>query len=158
MPPSPQSAGVLSFERAQEFIQQHSRKLKATRSESVAIEHALNRVLAEPVLADRDFPPFRRATRDGYAVKAADLSTIPATLGVMGQVRAGSNYQGIIQSRQAVEIMTGAPVPEGADAVVMVEYTQPNGQQVEILRGVTLVKTSSRRAVKERLARKCSLR
>src|SRR5215831_18413057 len=126
MPLSTQSAGVLSFERAQEFIQQHSRKLKATRSESVAIEHALNRVL----------PPFRRATRDGYAVKAADLRTIPATLGVMGQVKAGSNYQGIIQSGQAVEIMTGAPVPEGADAVVMVEYTQPNGQQVEILRRV----------------------
>ena len=136
MPPSPQSAGVLSFERAQELIQLHCQKLKPIGSESVAIEHALNRVLAEPVLADRDFPPFPRATRDGYALKAADLSTIPATLGVMGQVKAGSNYQGIIQSGQAVEIMTGAPVPEGADAVVMVEYTQPNGRQVEILRGV----------------------
>src|SRR5262249_51086921 len=94
MHPSPQSAGVLSFERAQELIQQHSGKVKAAASESVSIEHALNRVLAEAILADRDFPPFPRATRDGYAVKAADLSMIPASLRVMGQVKAGSNYQG----------------------------------------------------------------
>src|SRR5215510_5765569 len=137
MHPSPQSAGVLSFERAQELIQQHSGKVKAAASESVSIERALNRVLAEAVLADRDFPPFPRATRDGYAVKAADLSTIPATLRVIGQVKAGSNYQGTIQFGQTVEIMTGAPVPAGADSVVMVEYTQPKGQQVEIARAVS---------------------
>jgi len=131
-----QPAGVLPFEQAYETVQQHCGNLKPRASELVAIEHALNRVLAEAVLADRDFPPFPRATRDGYAVRGADLSKIPASLHVVGQVKAGSNYHGSIQSGQAVEIMTGAPVPAGADAVVMVEYTQPKGQQVEILRGV----------------------
>ena len=85
---------------------------------------ALGRVLAEPVLADRDFPPFPRATRDGYAIRASDLSPGGATvLRVVGQVRAGDSYDLPVAPGEAVEIMTGAAVPPGADAVVMVEYT-----------------------------------
>jgi molybdopterin molybdotransferase len=93
-------------------------------------------VLAEAVVADRDFPPFPRSTRDGYAVRSADLSRIPAILKLVGEIRAGENLENIpkISAGQAVEIMTGAPVPESADAVVMIENTVRYGEQIEIAR------------------------
>lgn len=97
-------------------------------------------MLAEDILADRDFPPFARATRDGYAIRSEDLQCSPAELTVVGQIRAGGNLpQGFsrLQNGQAVSIMTGAPVPDGADAVVMVEYTEHAGQRVRALRSVT---------------------
>ena len=93
-------------------------------------------MLAEPILADRDFPPYPRATRDGYAVRAADIQTVPATLQVIGQLKAGASSRATIKSGEALEIMTGAAVPQSADAVVMVEYTKHNGERVEILRAV----------------------
>jgi molybdopterin molybdotransferase len=98
----------------------------------------LGRVLAEPVLADRDFPPFPRATRDGYAVRATDLKTVPVTLRVIGQIKAGANFNARVASGEAAEIMTGAAVPAGADAVVMVEYTahDHSSDQVEVQRAV----------------------
>ncbi|HEY4675548.1 MAG TPA: gephyrin-like molybdotransferase Glp, partial [Candidatus Angelobacter sp.] len=79
---------------------------------------------AEPVKADRDFPPFPRATRDGFAVRADDLARGMTLLRVVGQVRAGDSYDLPVASGEAVEIMTGAAVPAEADAVVMVEYTE----------------------------------
>jgi molybdopterin molybdotransferase len=91
----------------------------------------LGRVLAEGILADRDFPPFARAARDGYAVRAADLAEIPARIEVVGEVKAGDWPEPGVCSvgrGQAVGIMTGAPLPEGADAVVMVEHTLPIGE------------------------------
>lgn len=96
------------------------------------------RILAEDVLADRDLPPFRRATRDGFAVRAADVANVPAELECIGEARAGKPWLGDFGSRPhaAVEIMTGAPLPEGADAVVMVEYTRREGSRVEVLRSV----------------------
>ena len=94
---------------------------------------SLGRVLAEPVVADRDFPPFARATRDGYAIRAADLNVDgPASLRVVGQIKAGSHYDRTLSAGEAVEIMTGAPVPGGADAVVMIEYTAIHEQGTEI--------------------------
>jgi molybdopterin molybdotransferase len=75
--------------------------------------------LAEDIRADRDYPPFHRSMRDGFAVRAAE---IPGTLKVIGEVRAGQTFAGLVNAGEAVEIMTGAPVPEGADAVVMVEH------------------------------------
>jgi molybdopterin molybdotransferase len=96
-------------------------------SESVALESAAGRVLAEGVLADRDYPAVARAVRDGYAVRTADL---PGTLDVIGEVRAGEIFGGEVGRGQAVEIMTGAPVPRGADAVVMLEYVQRDGARV----------------------------
>ncbi len=77
------------------------------------------RILARDIFADRDYPPFNRSTRDGFAVGAADSRK---KLLLVGEVRAGQIFSGVIQPGQAVEIMTGAPVPEGADAVVMVEH------------------------------------
>jgi molybdopterin molybdotransferase len=100
---------------------------------------AAGRVLAEPVAADRDLPPFPRSTRDGYAVRSSDLSKLPGALEVIAEIKAGARLDEIppsIASGQVASIMTGAPVPDGADAVVMVEYTRPQGARVEVAKGV----------------------
>jgi molybdopterin molybdotransferase len=94
---------------------------------------AAGRVLAEDVVADRDCPAVERSVRDGFAVRAAD---IPGELLVIGEVRAGEAFTGVVQAGQAVEIMTGAPMPAGADAVVMVEHTMREGDRVSTDRGL----------------------
>ena len=133
-----QSAGVPSFEDARQRVLEYCRQIPHPAAEEVWLLAAFGRVLAEPVLADRPFPPFARSTRDGYAVRSVDLAAIPMTLKVVGQVKAGGNFDRAVAAREAVEIMTGAAVPEGADAVVMVEHTKPgdSGRQVEIQRAV----------------------
>jgi molybdopterin molybdotransferase len=128
-----QSAGVLSFEEAYEVVRERCRAILEAAGrpgEEVLLVQALGRVLAEPVMADRDFPPFARATRDGVAVRAQDLADGMMTLRVVGQVRAGDSYDLPVASGEAVEIMTGAPLPAGADAVVMVEYTERKSQEL----------------------------
>ena len=87
-------------------------------------------------VADRDYPPFNRSTRDGYAVIASDVVDAPVVLEVVGETRAGEASQFRIERGQTVQIMTGAPGPEGADAVVMQEYSQRDGNQVRLDRGV----------------------
>ncbi len=118
---------ALSFEQARACVLREVRPLNGT--ESVAIGEAAGRVTAEDVAADRDYPPFPRSARDGFAVRAADL---PGELHVIGEVRAGEHFSGAISTGQAVEIMTGAPVPDGADAVVMIEHTTRNGDRIKI--------------------------
>jgi len=103
-------------------------------TEQVPALEAAGRVLAETVFADRDYPPFPRAARDGFAVRAAD---VPGDLQVIGEVRAGEIYRGSVGPRGAVEIMTGAPLPTGADAVVMVEHTEREGNRVRVGRSLT---------------------
>ena len=134
-----QSAGVISFAQARQLVLDYCRVIAPPLSSEVPLLQAMAGVLAEPVVADRDFPPFPRATRDGYAVRAADLETIPATLRVIGQIKAGAASHARVGPREAAEIMTGAAVPSGADAVVMVEYTAhaDSSDQVEIQRAVT---------------------
>ncbi len=100
--------------------------------EDVVLDAAAGRVLAVDVAADRDSPAFDRSARDGYAVRAADL---PGEMEVIGEVRAGERFAGAVGPGQAVEIMTGAPVPAGADAVVMVEDTRRGNGRVRIDRG-----------------------
>ena len=129
-------AGVLTFEKASAVVREYCRALKPPTAESVSISEAVGRVLAQAIVADRDFPPFDRATRDGYALQAADLKKIPVELRVIGQVKAGAATEQTLELGQAVEIMTGAAVPAGADAVVMVEYTQRKDKVVEIGRVV----------------------
>lgn len=98
----------------------------APAAETVALEDACGRVLAEELRADRDYPPLARSIRDGFAVRAGDL---PGSLEIVGEVRAGQRFTGAVGAGQTVEIMTGAPVPDGADAVVMVEHvTRENGR------------------------------
>jgi molybdopterin molybdotransferase len=87
----------------------------------VALAEAAGRVLACDVAADRDTPALARSVRDGFAVRSTD---VPGRLRVIGEVRAGERFAGAVGPGEAVEIMTGAPMPEGADAVVMVEHTR----------------------------------
>lgn len=141
---------MLSFEQALDVIHDG---LQASApqpgGEIVLLSDSRGRVLAEDLLADRDYPPFDRATRDGFAVRASEAADVPVTLDVLGLARAGAPYRGELagRKRSAVEIMTGAPVPQGADTVVMVEYTREAASQsssgaegalrrVEILRSV----------------------
>src|ERR1700675_3337237 len=120
------SARVWSFEEARHLVEQSAAGVFPEEVETSDLLAGLGRVLAEGILADRDFPPFARATRDGYAVRALDLAEIPARLEVVGEVKAGDWPEPGVCSvgrGQAVGIMTGAPLPEGADAVVMVEHS-----------------------------------
>ncbi|MBI1955945.1 MAG: molybdopterin molybdotransferase MoeA [Acidobacteria bacterium] len=129
---------ILKFQHAREMvIEQILRNRTFPNSETVSLLDSLGRVLAEPVPADRDFPPFARATRDGFAVRSADLKQLPARLRLVGQVRAGDAFAGAVGAMECVEIMTGAPVPEGADAVVMVELTRQAEGLIEVQRGVS---------------------
>src|SRR6202795_1254916 len=111
---------TLSFTEARESVLREVASLTAT--EEVPLGEADGRILAEPITADRDYPPFARSARDGFAVRTADL---PGELRVIGEVRAGEEYSGSLSPGEAVEIMTGAPLPAGADAVVMIEHTTP---------------------------------
>jgi len=98
-------------------------------SEEVPLEAACGRVLAEPAYADRDYPPVARSLRDGFALRSVDT---PGKLRVVGEVRAGEVFQGVVRPGEAVEIMTGAPVPAGADAVIMIERVRREGQIVAV--------------------------
>ncbi|HXZ80299.1 MAG TPA: gephyrin-like molybdotransferase Glp [Terriglobales bacterium] len=132
--------GALSFVAARHQVEEHAALVgHPAATELCDLLQARGRVLAEEVRADRDQPPFPRATRDGYAVRSADLAQVPARLRVIGEIRAGASTDSAsltLQEGEAAEIMTGAPAPQGADAVVMVEYTRRNGSQVEIERSV----------------------
>ena len=119
--------------------------LRTGTTERVSLLEAAGRVLAQEVVCDRDLPPFPRATRDGFAVRAGDVTAVPVSLQVTAEIHAGMDVSGIrVGAGECAEIMTGAAVPEGADAVVMVEYTDSAGRtgmsaphrQVEIQRGV----------------------
>jgi len=93
-------------------------------AESVPLIECISRVLREDVFADSDSPPFDKAIRDGFAVRSDDVMEIPATLSVIGESRAGLASNVHVQKGQCCEIMTGAPLPSGANAVVMVENTE----------------------------------
>jgi len=126
---------MIPVDKALEIVLAHTRALPA---EDVPLEAALGRVLAEDVASDVDLPPFRRAMMDGFALHARDVAAAPARLAVAGQVRAGQWPERALPPGQAVSIMTGAPLPEGADAVQQVEKTRTTdgGRAVEILEAV----------------------
>ena len=120
----------LTFTQARETVVATVRAARpAPGIEEIALEAAAGRVLAEDVAADRDVPAAARSVRDGYAVRAGD---VPGELKVIGEVRAGERFAGVVGPGQAVEIMTGAPVPAGADAVVMIEHTVRENGRVRI--------------------------
>ncbi|HWF92659.1 MAG TPA: molybdopterin molybdotransferase MoeA, partial [Terriglobales bacterium] len=117
---------ILSFEEARRLVESHAVQLHPRGKELAPILDACNRILAEPVNADRDYPPFHRATRDGYAVRSSDIANAPVSLQIAGEIQAGVSPEKtaiVVTSGHAVSIMTGAPVPPGADAVVMIENT-----------------------------------
>jgi molybdopterin molybdotransferase len=113
---------VVSYAEASGIVREHADRLVARHApQSAALLDTLGRVLAEPILADRDQPPFPRSTRDGFACRAADVAA-GTPLEVIGSIRAGDAVVIEVSAGKTVEIMTGAPVPAGADCVVMVEH------------------------------------
>lgn len=121
---------TLTFPEARRCVLDTVRANRSTPAiEETALDAAGGRVLARDIPADRDYPPLARSLRDGFAVRAADL---PGKLRIVGEVRAGESYQGEVCHGEAVEIMTGAPVPPGADAIVMVEHAVREGHNVLI--------------------------
>src|SRR3989440_6027471 len=102
--------------------------------ETITLTSARGRVLAEDVIADSDLPPFDRALMDGYAVRAEDTADAPVRLRIVGEAAAGRGWRGTLEAGEAVRIMTGAPVPTGADSVQQVEVTREldDGAAVEI--------------------------
>lgn len=126
------AVGVVRFDEALETVLGHAKDLAAPAIERVPLLDCGNRVLAEAVRADRDQPPFDRSTRDGFAVRASKFGA--GALKIAGQVRAGDEWQGgALENGSAIEIMTGAPLPEGADAVVMVEHVERMGGAIRRL-------------------------
>jgi molybdopterin molybdotransferase len=134
----PEPSSILSFEDARHLVEEHAAHLRPHGKELMELLEGAGQILAEPVLADRNFPPFPRAMRDGYAVRAADLSSLPATLEVIGEIKAGARTEEVpaLQPGQTAAIMTGGPAPPGSDAVVMVEYTSRDAGRVKIMKPV----------------------
>ncbi len=125
---------MLSFEQArQKVIELVGAQRRTTAQEQAKLGLSFGRVLAEPVVADRDYPPFDRSTRDGFAVRARDVA---ATLEIIGEIKAGDTFARTVGPGQCAQVMTGAAVPPGADAVVMVEHTKPAKTRVAIERSV----------------------
>ncbi len=126
---------MIKLHEAFEIVLQHTSRLELER---ISLLHACGRVLAEEVASDINMPPFPRSSVDGYAVRTDDLQRLPARLQVLGAIAAGTYPEFKISSGQAAKIMTGAPVPEGADAVQMIERTQStSANEVEILEAVS---------------------
>jgi molybdopterin molybdotransferase len=129
------AVSLLTFEDARHLVESHARELRMPETERVGLLDAAGRVLAQEIHADRELPPFPRATRDGFAVRAEDVLQVPARLKVIAEIAAGADTFRIrVGSGECASIMTGAAVPEGANAVVMVEYTAAEGGSVEIRR------------------------
>ncbi len=121
------SPELLSYEEAARLVAAHAAQLKPCgRVESVALAQSCGRVLARPLIADRDQPPFPRSTRDGFACRAEEASR-HRPLVIAGASRAGDPPAGPLPPGAAWEIMTGAPLPAGADAVMMIEHVESHG-------------------------------
>jgi len=130
---------LISFEEAVNSIKDHC-PLKPVGIESVLLREASGRVLAEDVISDLDIPPFDRSTVDGYAVRSEDTYGVddenPKVLKICGEIKIGETPRVSVRVGEAAQIPTGAPIPEGADAVVMVEYTVTRKDRVEVFRPV----------------------
>lgn len=130
---------LLTFDEARQAIRKHF-KPKPLGTEEIPLLKAHSRVLAEDVTSGLDVPPFNRSTADGYAVKAEDTfgaeEKKPVKLAVCGAVNIGELPKVKVTKGRTVEIVTGAPMPEGADAVVMVEDTERKGNRLSISNAV----------------------
>jgi molybdenum cofactor synthesis domain-containing protein len=138
-------APMLPVPEAIQIVERETPRLEA---EEVVLREARARVLAEDVIADTDLPPFDRALMDGYAVRAADTTNALATLRIVGEAAAGRGWRGRLSAGEAVRIMTGAPVPAGADSVQQVELTREtdDGASVVIERATEAGQFITRRA------------
>jgi len=127
--------GALSIQQARAVVLASARVLD--RSERVRVGLAGGRRLRHPVVMDCDLPPFDRVMMDGYAVCAADLVRVPVRLPVVGEVAAGATGESPLRRGEVRAIMTGAPLPPGADAVVPLEWTERAGDEVTVERSVS---------------------
>lgn len=105
-------------------------------TEKISLTQAFGRTLAEDVAATRTQPPFPASAMDGYAVRAADIANTPCRLDLIGESAAGHGFDGMVGKGQAVRIFTGAPVPEGADTIVIQENVHPiEGTSIHVEKG-----------------------
>ena len=128
----------LTVQSARHMVLRHCEQLAGKQPvEIVALVEGFQRVLAETVSLDSDQPPFARSMRDGFALRAEDAQSAPVALRCVGEVKAGEMSETVLKNGEAIQIMTGAPVPEGADAVVMVENTNHGSDgRVQVLKPV----------------------
>jgi len=131
---------LMTFDEAKNAISLHL-KPKPLGEEELSLMEAYNRILKEDIFSALDIPPFNRSTVDGYAVKAEDTfgaeENQPVTLNVKGVVNVGEQPKINVGKGEAAEIVTGAPIPDGADAVVMVEDTEKENDELRVYRAVT---------------------
>jgi molybdopterin biosynthesis enzyme len=131
---------LLSFDEAKELIDD-TLKPAPLGKEEIELLQAYGRVLAQDVVSELDIPPFSRATVDGYAVKAEDTfgadEKSPAKLNVVGMICIGEAPNITLQKGEAAEIVTGAPIPAGADAVIMIEDTEREDNELSVYCSVT---------------------
>ena len=105
---------------------------------TVSLARARHYAVAEKIISGDDIPPFDNSAMDGYAVRYGDIKSVPIELTVVGEIGAGVIFQGTLQQNEAVSIMTGAPIPDGANTVVPIEFTEQTDQsRVKILRNVS---------------------
>ncbi|MEU2251609.1 gephyrin-like molybdotransferase Glp [Nocardia xishanensis] len=131
----PASVSARTVDEYRDSIEQLLRPLAARPVESVSVPAALGRKLAADIRSPIDLPVFRNSAMDGYAVRADDVAVAPVTLPLAGVVAAGQPGQGPLPAGAALKVMTGAPIPPGADCVVPVEDTRRDGSAVTIERG-----------------------
>ena len=124
---------MISLEAAQQRVWSSVSVLSAR---LVSFAETAGLVLADDVVATENVPPFANTAVDGFALHSADVVVVPATLRVIGTVAAGDGTEWTLRRGEALRIMTGAPMPAGADAVVMVEECEAQGEQVIVRRGV----------------------
>ena len=127
---------MLTYQQARETLISRMRAIpRWPASEAVPLRESLHRILAQEIVSDRDYPPFDRSLRDGYAVRAAD--THPgAHLKYIGELKAGDTPSTSVALGTCIQIMTGAPLPDGADAVIMVEHTSRDGDTILLDRAI----------------------
>ena len=137
------SRGFLELTRVDVAIRKFSEAIdiKPVGVETVNLNEAINRVPVENIISPMDNPPFDRAAMDGFAVKSSDISGAsennPVVLKLVGEASTGKPFSGVLKSGEAVRIDTGARLPEGADAVVMLEYAKVERDKVYIYRGAS---------------------
>ncbi|MGB0523138.1 MAG: molybdopterin molybdotransferase MoeA [Flammeovirgaceae bacterium] len=119
---------MLPFEEALQLVKQASQPLA---TESIAIHDAFGRILAQDIVADRNYPPFNRAAMDGYALKIEDAQD-GITLNVIGELHAGHTTDAVIRQGECLKIMTGSATPPSADLIIRVEDTHQEGNQVTL--------------------------
>jgi molybdopterin molybdotransferase len=141
--------GFASYTRLSDALEIIIANVKPLGSELVPFDRALSRVLAEDIISKVDVPPFDRAAVDGYAVRAADTFRAselkPVSLRVVGAADIGRTTKRRVRKGEAIKVMTGTLMPQGADAAVMVEHTRARGKAIEVFTPLTPGKNVSAR-------------